>query len=92
AVMNAMEHGNGFDPDVSVDIRVLASAEVVSVEVYDQGGDGALTKADVPDLGAKLAGIQSPRGWGLFLINNMVDNLVVDTVGSRRLVRLEVKR
>ena len=92
AVMNAMEHGNGFEPDVLVDIRVLASADLVSVEVYDQGGAGALTPADAPDLTAKLAGEQSPRGWGLFLIENMVDSLIVDAVGSRRLIRLEVKR
>ena len=27
----------------------------------------------MPDLEAKLAGLQTPRGWGLFLIGNMVD-------------------
>jgi hypothetical protein len=31
----------------------------------------------VPDLEAKLAGMQSPRGWGLFLIQNMVDEMNV---------------
>jgi hypothetical protein len=30
---------------------------------------------EVPDLDAKLAGLQTPRGWGLFLIKNMVDEL-----------------
>jgi anti-sigma regulatory factor (Ser/Thr protein kinase) len=36
----------------------------------------------VPDLEAKLAGQQTPRGWGLFLIQNMVDemNVVSDDV------------
>jgi hypothetical protein len=28
---------------------------------------------DVPDLEAKLEGLQTPRGWGLFLSRNMVD-------------------
>ena len=29
------------------------------------------------DLEAKLAGLQTPRGWGLFLIENMVDEMNV---------------
>ena len=29
----------------------------------------------MPDLEAKLEGLQSPRGWGLFLIKNMVDEM-----------------
>jgi hypothetical protein len=31
----------------------------------------------VPDLEAKLEGMQTPRGWGLFLIKNMVDDMNV---------------
>ena len=31
----------------------------------------------VPDLEAKLAGEQTPRGWGLFLIKSMVDEMHV---------------
>ena len=29
----------------------------------------------MPDLEAKLKGPQSPRGWGLFLIQNLVDEM-----------------
>jgi anti-sigma regulatory factor (Ser/Thr protein kinase) len=31
----------------------------------------------VPDLAAKLANQQTPRGWGLFLIRSMVDELTI---------------
>jgi serine/threonine-protein kinase RsbW len=31
----------------------------------------------VPDLEAKLEEMQTPRGWGLFLIQNMVDEVRV---------------
>jgi anti-sigma regulatory factor (Ser/Thr protein kinase) len=31
----------------------------------------------VPDLEAKLAGTQTQRGWGLFLIQTMVDEVRV---------------
>lgn len=92
AVMNAMEHGNGFDAAQSVDIRVLASDDDVIVEIVDQGGDVELVPSPTPDLAAKLDGAQSPRGWGLFLIEQMVDDLHVEAVGERRRVRLGVRR
>jgi anti-sigma regulatory factor (Ser/Thr protein kinase) len=92
AVMNAIEHGNDFEADRPVDIRVLASVQQVIVEIVDQGGDAELTRSPVPDLDAKLDGVQSPRGWGLFLIEQMVDEMEVEAVGDRRRVRLGVRR
>jgi anti-sigma regulatory factor (Ser/Thr protein kinase) len=63
------------------------------VAVTDQGGlveDEAPTPA-TPDLDAKLAGLQSPRGWGLFLIANMVDDMTVSTRGSDHTVLLTMR-
>jgi anti-sigma regulatory factor (Ser/Thr protein kinase) len=39
---------------------------------------------ETPDLEAKLEGLQSPRGWGLFLIKNMVDEMNVHQDATRR--------
>ena len=72
--MNAIEHGNGYRPDVPVAVRVAASDATLSVRITDEGGH-AVPEPVVPDLEAKLAGIQSPRGWGLFLIRSMVDEV-----------------
>ncbi len=78
ATMNAMEHGNDYQPEVPVDVRVLASAEDLSVLITDRGGDPVpAAGAGAPDLEAKLEGLQTPRGWGLFLIRNMVDEMNV---------------
>ena len=66
--MNAMEHGNGFDADLAVDIVVARSDSAVRVRITDQGGGREIPAAETPDLEAKLDGPQSPRGWGLFLI------------------------
>jgi len=73
ATMNAMEHGNGYRADLAVTLRVLTDAESVRVQITDHGGAVADQESEVPDLEAKLAGLQRPRGWGLFLIKNMVD-------------------
>ena len=77
ATMNAMEHGNKFNPQVPVDFLVRASEHALSVRITDQGGGKPIPEAAVPDLEAKLAGTQTPRGWGLFLIEKMVDEMHV---------------
>lgn len=75
AVMNAMEHGNKYQEDVPVGVQVMASPEQLVVRIRDRGTGESADEAETPDLAAKLAGEQSPRGWGLFLIRNMVDEL-----------------
>jgi len=77
ATMNAMEHGNKYAADQPVRIEVAASETAVRVRVTDQGGGKPIPAKADPDLDAKLAGEQSPRGWGLFLIKSMVDEMNV---------------
>jgi len=73
ATMNAMEHGNEYDPARPVLIKVLHSGDRLRVRVTDEGDAEELGEAEIPDLLAKLEGRQKPRGWGLFLIKEMVD-------------------
>jgi anti-sigma regulatory factor (Ser/Thr protein kinase) len=77
ATMNAMEHGNHYQADLPVHVQVFQNPDQVVVRILDHGGDKEIPQAVVPDLDAKLAGLQSPRGWGLFLIQNMVDVMKV---------------
>ena len=78
ATMNAMEHGNRYMPEVPVRIQVYLLGECLLVRIIDRGsGPPPSTDAQIPDLEAKLEGAQTPRGWGLFLIKNMVDELRV---------------
>ena len=76
--MNAMEHGNQYDSEKPVAVDVSADGDRVRVAIRDQGGAAPIEAAPAPDLDAKLAGLQTPRGWGLFLIQNMVDSMEVD--------------
>lgn len=78
ATMNAIEHGNGNDASLPVSIQLLARTGAVAVRITDCGpGPGDGVEPEEPDLEAKLDGLQTPRGWGLFLIRNMVDELHV---------------
>ena len=77
ATMNAMEHGNHYQADVPVVIQVQASDTTLAVRITDQGEGPAVIDPQMPDLEAKLAELQTPRGWGLFLIKNLVDDLYI---------------
>jgi serine phosphatase RsbU (regulator of sigma subunit)/anti-sigma regulatory factor (Ser/Thr protein kinase) len=88
AVMNAMEHGNGFNAELPVDVRLLREEGALRVEVTDRGSARPMPEAPEPDIDAKLTGAQTPRGWGLFLIRNMVDELDVSGDGEHHTTRL----
>jgi serine phosphatase RsbU (regulator of sigma subunit)/anti-sigma regulatory factor (Ser/Thr protein kinase) len=88
AVMNAMEHGNGYRDDAPVAVRVLVTGTRLWVHVTDHGGGGAPPPSAEPDLEAKLAGLQTPRGWGLFLIERMVDEVRVTDDGGLHTLEL----
>lgn len=77
ATMNAMEHGNKYDENRPVRIEIQTSPNDLAVRITDEGGGPPEITSETPDLIAKLAGGQSPRGWGLFLIQNMVDEMHV---------------
>jgi anti-sigma regulatory factor (Ser/Thr protein kinase) len=90
ATMNAMEHGNEYRPEVPVELEVLSSGADLSVRITDRGGGSPVPDpgAEAPDLEAKLEGLQTPRGWGLFLIKNMVDEMRVTSDGAHHTVEL----
>ena len=88
SVANAVEHGNKYDPERKVRIEVAGSESAVRVRISDHGGGKKIVNTNDPDLDAKLAGDQSPRGWGLFLIKNMVDEMNVIQDESQHTVEL----
>jgi len=88
AIMNATEHGNKNRPEIPVGVRLLASEGALAVRITDQGGSRPIPKAQTPDLDAKLAGEQTPRGWGLFLIEKMVDEMRVTSDEATHTIEL----
>jgi serine/threonine-protein kinase RsbW len=94
ATMNAIEHGNHNQPEMPVDVEVIQSGTEIVVAISDLGGgtgQSVAEEAEAPDLARKLDGDQSPRGWGLFLIRNMVDAMQVTTEGARHTVWLTMR-
>ena len=88
--MNAIEYGSQGRADIPVHLRVTATDTTLRVRIIDAGLGGQLSvgSAEIPDLDAKLAGLQKPRGWGLFLIEQMVDEVAIEPTEAGQAVVL----
>jgi serine phosphatase RsbU (regulator of sigma subunit)/anti-sigma regulatory factor (Ser/Thr protein kinase) len=92
ATMNAMEHGNQYREDLPVRIKVMSNDAQIAIRVHDFGAGMSQVEMVPPDLESKLAGEQSPRGWGLFLIKNMVDEMNILQGEHGQIIELIVNR
>ncbi len=92
ATMNAIEHGNKNQPDLPVEIEVAGSPTAIAVRIQDRGGSKPIVTPSTPDLEAKLEGLQSPRGWGLFLIEKMVDKMNMHVDETHHILELILYR
>jgi serine phosphatase RsbU (regulator of sigma subunit)/anti-sigma regulatory factor (Ser/Thr protein kinase) len=93
ATMNAIEYGSQGRAEVTVDVEVEATPDAVIVRITDRALSGSVpADAEQPDIDLKLAGAQKSRGWGLFLIKNMVDSMDVTGDASTQTVTLTMAR
>jgi serine phosphatase RsbU (regulator of sigma subunit)/anti-sigma regulatory factor (Ser/Thr protein kinase) len=90
AVMNATEHGNRDRAELPVGLQVLLSDDDLRVRVTDRGRGLPADATEHPVLEEKLAGDQSSRGWGIFLIDHMVDEVHHTTTADGHVVELVV--
>src|SRR5918992_684054 len=91
AVLEAFTGPGAEQEDDITMVTLQRSADSVKVQVTDLGGVTELPDRETPDLEAKLAGRQKPRGWGLFLIEQMVDEARVTGDEGRRTLELVVR-
>jgi serine phosphatase RsbU (regulator of sigma subunit)/anti-sigma regulatory factor (Ser/Thr protein kinase) len=92
AAMNAIEHGNKNRPELTVSVFVAVNDGAVHVSIADKGTSPApLTAVKEPDLEAKLEGLDTPRGWGLFLIERLVDEVITSQTDDGNVVELVMR-
>ena len=77
ACINAIEHGNKQDANVKILVELIATGNRLQVDVYDKG-DGIPSDIQKPDINAKVAGKQPKGGWGLFLIQSLMDEVKME--------------
>ena len=74
ACLNAMEHGNRGRPDSRVVITMNLGEKDFKVSVMDEGNGIANIPQSI-DIKRKIANLEPPNGLGLFLIQQLVDQV-----------------
>ncbi len=91
ACINAIEHGNRMNENLTVGVVLSAGKDALEVKVIDDGR-GLRKQPPRPDIDRKMHGEEDPRGMGMFLIQALVDEVewVADQRGSSY-VRLVIR-
>lgn len=79
ACTNAMEHGNRFGKETKVMVTLEIARTKLEVNVKDQGR-GLTGKVNSPDIERQVSDAAENRGWGIFLIRNLVDEVEFKSV------------
>lgn len=82
AVTNAIEHGNQLNAELSVLIGLAVQENALVLNVVDQG------HRPIPQIPAVRQEREDHRGWGLFLIKNLVDEVEVTAAPGRNEIRM----
>jgi anti-sigma regulatory factor (Ser/Thr protein kinase) len=89
-----MEHGNLNRPDKRVLITMDYKDHIFRVTVMDQG-EGMGNSQEIPeepDIEKKIENLQTPRGLGMFLIKQLVDQVEYNQMTDEgHMVRMVLK-
>ena len=73
ACINAIEHGNEMDSSTKVAITLTAEESKLQVTVKDEGK--GMGKTSSPSIVSKIEGKDKTRGWGIFLIKSLMNEV-----------------
>jgi serine/threonine-protein kinase RsbW len=74
ATLNAIEHSSRGDPTDTILIRFSSEPGAMEISVSSKGAPFVPSYVK-PDIKAKIEGRDRPRGWGLFLIRQLADEV-----------------
>jgi serine/threonine-protein kinase RsbW len=91
AAINAMEHGNKGRPDARVTVSMNCQDDIINVAVMDEG-DGIKHFPPKPDIEKIIENLESSVGFGLFLINQLADQVEFNEVSdSGHVVKMAIR-
>jgi len=76
ACLNAIEHGNKMDTSTKVGVTLTVEKTKLQVAVKDEGK--GIKEIPNPSIENKMEGKDKPRGWGIFLIKNLVNEVTFE--------------
>lgn len=74
ACVNAIEHGNKQVETEKVIVTLTIEESKLKVDVQDKGKQFQ-PEVGKPDMAKKIEGSLPPRGWGMFLIKSLMDEV-----------------
>jgi serine/threonine-protein kinase RsbW len=89
ACINAFEHGKGVDNNVY--IKFILQEEALIIEIKDKGKGFDSTKVEKPEIEKKLHS-KRKRGWGLQLMRELMDDVVIDSDTDGTTITMTKKR
>jgi serine/threonine-protein kinase RsbW len=84
AVANAIEHGNQLKVEIRVLVVLSVQERSLALQVVDQG------QQPIPDIPVERVEREDNRGWGMFLIKNLVDEVEVFAQPGRNEIRMVI--
>ena len=98
ACINAMEHGNELDEKTCIGVTLSPGPSTLEISVSDEGkgaqdvSAASSVPAPAPSIDEKIEGIDpSKRGWGLFLIKSLMDDVqFLSNQGGGNTVRMVI--
>ena len=82
ACINAIEHGNNKEASKKVMVTITSQENLISASIHDQGCNQIEPDHKMTDLGKQIQNKQI-GGWGLFLIEKLVDSVEVESDPGR---------
>jgi serine/threonine-protein kinase RsbW len=86
ACMNAIEHGNKLHASTRIGVKLTLDERGLQVAVHDKGA--GVGRVRVPDIDSKIEGESDARGWGVFLIENLMDEVSFESTADGSVVRM----
>ena len=89
ACINAFEHGKGKDNNVY--IRFILKEDALVIEIKDRGKGFDSSKIEMPEIAKKIHS-ERKRGWGLQLMRELMDDVVIDSSAEGTTITMTKKR
>jgi serine/threonine-protein kinase RsbW len=86
ACMNAIEHGNKLHAATRLGVRLTVDKDRLQVAVQDRGA--GIGEIRAPDIESRIEGKTDARGWGIFLIENLMDEVSFESGADGNVVTM----
>jgi serine/threonine-protein kinase RsbW len=86
ACTNAIEHGNKLDASVKVGVSLTVDKNRLQIAVHDAGT--GIGRVPAPNIDDKIEGKDDSRGWGIFLIESLMDEVTFESTPEGNVVKM----